>query len=101
MNYIDKIAGMIARDIGDQPNDDGVYAEINLYRNYAVLLLAKGVTTTPEDVHNAWSAWQASIRPRHHSLIPFEMLNTDTQALDAPYVLAIHRVARRLGAPDD
>ena len=94
VSYIDDIA----QDIYTYAEGDWVYpiserSDADLYRIYAVLCLAKGQQTTARDVHNAWSAWTSSASPSHRSLIPFECLSTTVQALDMPYVQAIHRVA--------
>jgi hypothetical protein len=43
--------------------------------------------------YHAWSAWQTTTRPDHPSLIPFEDLRPEIQALHDPYVEAIRKVA--------
>ncbi len=65
-----------------------------LYRMYAVLALVRGEETSNENVHDAWSAWQAGIRPNHPSLVPFDQLAPKIQDLDTLYRDAIRRVAR-------
>jgi hypothetical protein len=99
VNYIDRVAQRIyQRTEGTEriPAD-----EIGLYRIYAVLCLVKGVHTSLRDVHDAWSAWRVVTKPDHRSLVPFEQLTPDVQALDAPYRDAIQAVAvqGRLGTP--
>ena len=71
-------------------------SDYQLYLIYAVLVLAKGLGTVPADVHDAWSAWSAAIDNRHRSLVPFNDLSPEVQALDDPYVDAIRTVAREL-----
>ena len=102
MNYIDNIAWLIITECGGDVVERSM-TSFDLYRGYAVLLLAKGADVTAEDVHNAWAAWQASVQPDHRSLVPFGSLSKKTQALDTPYVAAIHKIAQRLsvGATND
>jgi hypothetical protein len=92
--YLDELACRIAAlaepGAGMGPDD------LKLYRLYALLARAKGEATTLEDVHDAWSIWQADIRPDHKSLVPFARLHPEVQALDAPYRDAIHAAAREL-----
>ena len=75
------------------PGDDDA-----LFLGYAVLLRAKGMATTVEDVHNAWAAWMLGCGTRHWAIVPFEELAADVQAMDLPYVQAIHTAARRIAA---
>jgi hypothetical protein len=64
-----------------------------LFRAYAVLLLAKGSQVSLADVHNAWAAWMAGRDPDHPALIEFDRLPPRTAQLDRPFLEAIHRVA--------
>jgi hypothetical protein len=93
--YLDDIACRICwvenPSVYDISDDDMV-----LYRIYAVLCLAKGEATTLEDVHDAWAAWRSGNLANHRSLVPFDQLTPAVQALDQPYVDAIHAVAREL-----
>jgi hypothetical protein len=92
--YLDEIAEQIkaALDPADLPDvDQGEFYE--LLRLYAVLVRAKGRTTTAEDVHDAWVAWMAKIDPGHEALQPFEKLDPSTQREDAPFLRAILIVA--------
>lgn len=93
MNYIDELAHNIyqrAHGGGAPSKEDG-----NLYRLYAVLALAKGTETTNEDVHDAWSAWQAETNPEHRSLIPFKELSPAVQEMDSLYRDAIRAAAEK------
>lgn len=65
-----------------------------LFLLYAVLLRAKGVEVQAEDVHDAWSAWMASIDPEHESVVPFTELDAGTKAEDEPFLAAIRSAAR-------
>lgn len=60
---------------------------------YALLVVTTGTLTTLKDVHDAWAAWRNLTKPDHKSLIPFDDLSKDVQALDAPYRDAIVQVA--------
>lgn len=95
MNYLDKIAAEIQRTADPQaaPPDD----DLPLYRQYAVLLLAKGTAVTLEDVHNAWAAWASDHDPESRRLIPFKELSLSVQHKDQAYVDAIHAVTVQLG----
>ena len=64
-----------------------------LLRLYALLVLVKGVDTSNEDVHDAWSVWCDLDTPGHRSLIPFDDLTPEVQALDTKYRDAIREVA--------
>lgn len=90
MNYIDEIADRISARVDDDPLSDEWRP---LFRIYAVLALAKGTDTTLRDVHDAWSAYTAGTFPEHRSLVPFDDLTEEVQALDAPYRDAIHHAA--------
>lgn len=94
LNYIEKLA----RQIADRIPTSKLPAErdMALFRMYSVLALAKGREVTSEDVHNAWAAWMCGVDPNHVSLVPFERLPRHVAAEDAPYVEAIHAVAREL-----
>ncbi len=48
------------------------------------------------DVHNAWAVWMLEQGPGHGSLKPFEELDAQTRASDAPYAQAIRAVAEHL-----
>ncbi|WP_158672670.1 RipA family octameric membrane protein [Mycobacterium colombiense] len=69
-----------------------------LFRIYAVLLLAKGSRVEVEDVHNAWSAWMSSKDPNHRALVPLHELGADAIKSDEPFVTAIRDVATQMSA---
>lgn len=91
MTYLDELAERIRAHVPAEllPSEDTA----GLFRSYAVLLLAKGQSVTYADVHNAWSAWIAVRNPDHESLVPFDQLDEEAAASDAPFVEAIRRVA--------
>ena len=90
-NYIDDWAEAIHN---ASPPERDEWDWRQLYRYYAVLLLAKGDAVTDRDVHNAWAAWAAENRPDHSNLVPFGVLSKSIQDLDKPYTEAIREVAR-------
>lgn len=94
LNYLDELGARIRGRVpkSDLPDDE----TSDLFRIYAVLLLAKGQDVTAEDVHNAWVAWMARRDPDHESLCPFEELSNEVAADDEPYLNAIRLVARSL-----
>ena len=96
MNYIEEIARQIRAAIpaSKLPDDDSH----DLFRVYAVLVLAKGESVDAADVHNAWVSWMSGRDPDHESLVPYDRLSPDTAAQDAPYVAAIRSVARVSGS---
>lgn len=67
-----------------------------LFRIYAVLLLARGQEVSPADVHNAWVAWMSGLDKSHEALVPYTDLAADVAAQDRPYVEAIRAVARAM-----
>lgn len=93
MMYLDVLADEIRAAV---PRD-ALPAETasDLFRLYAVLLLAKGEAITRHDVHNAWVAWMATKGEAHESLVPYSELARDTKEEDSPFVTAIRTVARR------
>jgi hypothetical protein len=100
MNYIDQLAQNIYR-LAESPNAAPMTDyDRPLYRMYALLALAKGEAVTRKDVHDAWSAWCANDRPDHRSLVTFDQLSEEVQAMDQPYVDAIHEVARQMPNED-
>lgn len=94
LTYIDQIAQRIRALIPSSklPGDD----DRELFRIYAVLVLAKGSNVSASDVHNAWVAWMCERNPRHASLVPFDRLPEEVAADDIPYVRAIHLVAEEI-----
>lgn len=99
MGYINDLTAQLYEALGEYaPADRERYD--SLMRTYAVLTLAKGLHTTLEDVHDAWSAWCEVDMPEHHSLVPFKRLAPETQALDQPYLDAIYHVRRSLNVQE-
>ena len=92
MSYLDELAAQIKREVPAEmlPRYDTTL----LFRLYALLLLAKGTAVTAPDVHNAWAIWMQETDPGHHAIRPFEELDSESQAADAPFVAAIKLVAR-------
>lgn len=98
MNYLDLIAAEIQRiaEPDSSPPDDF----ISLYRQYAVLALAKGEEVTSENVHDAWVAWATEHDPENRNLLPFKELSLSVQREDEPYAEAIREAARKLNLRD-
>lgn len=92
MTYVDDLALAIRVAVPSSaiPDEDTT----DLFRSYAVLLLAKGQHVTREDAHNAWVAWMASKGEVHETMVPFDELPPATRAEDSPFVVAIRSVAR-------
>lgn len=91
MNYVQSALSALYR----HPNMRDVEPE--LLRSYALLLLILGGNTEPRDVHDAWAVWRNSINPDHTSLVPYDDLSEDVQALDLPYLAAIREAAELEG----
>lgn len=91
MTYIEEAAEGIRGRVDPSlvPKDDSS----TLLRLYAVLATAKGIATSPEDVHDAWCAWMQGIDPSHDSIRPYSELDSETAAQDEPWVRAIHEFA--------
>ena len=88
INYVDQIVAALAERLDD--------CEIDLLRQYALLVLVTGEQTTEQDAHDAWAAWRAATNPRHRLLVPFHHLTAEEQALNTPYADAIRAVAAGL-----
>ncbi len=88
--YVDDIAQEIRALLSEEqipPHSD------DLFRTYAVLVLALGVAVTDADVHAAWSAWMVRREADHEALVPYDELPDDVQLMDRPYRDAIRKVA--------
>lgn len=93
-SYIDTLAYEVQRTA--EPDAISHQEDLPLYRFYAVLVLAKGIDVTAEDVHNAWAAWASEHDPGHRNLLPFKELSLSVQHKDQLYVDAIHLVASKM-----
>lgn len=93
MTYLDELAAQIEHQVpaGLLPEDNTKL----LFRLYALLILAKGQDVTAPDIHNAWAVWMQEKDPDHRAIRPFEQLDAETQASDAPFVEAVKAVAER------
>lgn len=91
MSYLDELANDIRSKVPHKLLPEGDTRD--LFRIYAVLLLAKGTLVTPADVHNAWVAWMAGRDANHESLVRYEDLDADVAQADLPFVTAIRTVA--------
>jgi hypothetical protein len=94
VTYLDELAAEIESLVPADAVPDGDTRP--LFRLYALLALAKGRAVDAADVHNAWAAWMNERDPSHRSLKPFEELDAETQASDAPFAEAIREVVQRL-----
>jgi hypothetical protein len=90
MDYLTVIAEAIRAEVPPEHRD----GDDELFLIYALLVRAKGIETTAEDVHDAWATWKAIRGMPHDALVPFAQLSAEVQAQDAPFLSAIHRVAR-------
>lgn len=94
LNYLDALGAQIRTCV--PPSDLPEEETKDLFRLYAVLLLAKGQNVTLEDVHNAWAAWMIPRDLEHESLRPFGELSDEIAADDKPFLEAIHAVAGQI-----
>ena len=98
MTYLSDIADEILRELPpDLVPSEGTG---DLMLLYAVLCLVVGAEVTAANVHDAWTAWMTARGQEHASMVPFNSLPSDEQIEDEPFVMAIRRVADRLGTPD-
>lgn len=94
LNYLQREAALIRECL---PAGTSVPDESDsLFLMYAVLLRAKGADTQASDVHDAWSAWMTGTDPDHHSVKPFEELDTATREEDGPFLHAIRHAAQEV-----
>lgn len=89
MNYIEDVVDRLALRLPD--------CERDLLHLYALLVLTRGVSTTSQDVHDAWCCWRTQTMPSHRSIVPFAALAPQVRALDEPYVAAIVAVRCEIG----
>lgn len=92
MNYVEQLAVDIYAAVHGYPMPDN---ERLLYLFYAALALAVGTTATPEQVHDAWSAWACAQRAEHPCLRPFGELAPGVRQRDERYAEAIRVVMAR------
>lgn len=85
--YEDVIAAVQA----ELPDED-----MELIKLYALLALVRRMEVTPRDAHDAWAMWVYHVNPLHRSLVPFDELTPEVQALDFKYVKAIKRAVVNL-----
>lgn len=92
MNYIFdrklELDNILQDEYNEILNDD-------LIELYALLSLVKGIETTCQDVHDAWSIWQSSRNHQHESLVPFYKLSREVKDYDIIYRNAIIKVAEK------
>jgi hypothetical protein len=90
-DYLTTLAEKIRQRVDPEvvPDDPAVF---QLFRNYALLALAKGGETTREDVHDAWVLWKLEHDASHGALMPFSDLNDAQKSQDEPFLQAIHDV---------
>jgi hypothetical protein len=84
--YLDELARLIGHRCDMNANDP---VAMKLLRLYALLGAAKGLFVESVDVHDAWAIWRVETKPDHPSLVPFNELSSDVQALDDRYREAI------------
>jgi hypothetical protein len=92
MNYIEPIIDRLQQLLPGCPEP--------LLRLHVLLVLTVGDDTTEREVHDAWAVWCEARDPGHRSLIPFDDLTPEVQALDAKYAQAIRLVAQELATKD-
>lgn len=88
MNYIQSLRERLEEKIPGLPDE--------LLDLYVLLAVTKGVNTSMENVHDAWSLWANTLNGEHKSLIPFDELTPEVQELDRPYMNAIVELALEL-----
>lgn len=93
-NYLRSVAHMIRAEIDPATLPD-TESDL-LFDVYAVLALSLGASVSEADVHNAWVAWMLTEDPDHPALVPYNKLDAETAAADAPFVAAIRSVALQL-----
>ena len=95
-NYIDAMADAIRAHTPANLVPDDTDDPRSLFRLYALLALTAGEAVTTREVHDAWSVWMLGRGKQHESLVPFAALDTEVQAEDEPFVVAIKSAWRGL-----
>ena len=93
-NYVADVAAAIRQAIEPDLLPEGDVDMLFLF--YAVLAMTRGVDTTAEDVHNAWTAWMIASGQDHDAMRPYSELPPNVQAEDMPYVRDPKRSANRV-----
>lgn len=98
MTYVERIAERVyfrCREEGDKTWAKLPRYQQLLYRMYALLVLTKGMDTTNEHVHDAWSVWETQVGlPWRRSIVPYDQLPPEVQEMDTRYTEAIIRTTR-------
>jgi hypothetical protein len=96
-SYVEQMRDRIVEVLGaDEIEGWGENAE-RLLDLYTLLALTRGADVTPEDAHDVWSVAISRTDPTHRSLIPFDELAPDVQAMDDKYRDAIVTAATAPG----
>jgi len=95
-NYVSEVAKAIRQEVPPSAMPDGDVDLLFLF--YAVLAHTRGLATTGEDVHDAWTAWMTAVGEEHDSMVPFDELPAAVKEEDAPFVRAIRAVASKLSS---
>jgi hypothetical protein len=90
VNYLDSLADKVRQAMPPDLVPDDSH---DLFLMYALLVRVKGLATTAEDVHDAWTAWMAMRGETHESMRPFDQLSPDVQSEDDPFLAAIRTAA--------
>lgn len=91
--YLGQTAKLVSKEIEALT---GEVLDEDLLSLYALLVHLKGSNATSADVHDCWVTWCSKVDPKHEALVPFAMLDKETQAKDLPYLTAIQNVATSL-----
>lgn len=85
MTYIDDARTALTAHL---PDEDPELMDL-----YLLLTLVKGGAVTLAEVHDAWAIWRSRSNSQHQSIVPFDELTVEVQALDKPYADAIKAAA--------
>lgn len=92
--YVEQMRDRLGAELGnDEIAGWGENTEL-LLDLYTLLALTRGDDVTSQDVHDAWSVAIQRSDPEHRSLVPFDELAPDVQAMDDRYRDAIAAAAR-------
>lgn len=97
MTYIDQASAALVAALAEHcGKDEDAGITMSLFDVYLLLVLTSGEDVTPKQVHDVWAIAEWYTRPDHRSIVPFDQLAPEVQALDQPFVDAIQAAARAL-----
>lgn len=94
MNYVQAVHATLLERM--EANSPGHQTPEKVADAYLLLVFTTGVSTTPENVHDAWAVGRRVDRADSPYMVVFGDLDPDVAAWDEPFVRAIQETAATL-----